>query len=179
MRWTNSWGRGFNRSAGRAPGHCMLRWGQDVPSFPDAPFLAPALFLRCASDSFSLTKPNTPCTIERAFCFRIGGPSRQRRYAPMVFGFIPECRQASLRKQRSASPESSKSKRAGYRRVVRPASSFYRVVGPLDPLPFIGTPSDLRCFDLNGRFLSARNKSVWEPNRPGPSRKFMKTSGCI
>ena len=27
-----------------------------MPSFPHAPFLAPALFLRCASDSFSLTK---------------------------------------------------------------------------------------------------------------------------
>src|SRR5436305_3098408 len=30
-------------------------------AFPHAPFLAPALFLRCASDSFSLTKPNTSC----------------------------------------------------------------------------------------------------------------------
>ena len=32
--------------------------------------------------------------------------SCQRRYAPMVFGIIPECRSASLRKERSASPES-------------------------------------------------------------------------
>src|SRR5258708_37190652 len=64
MRWTNSWGRGLNQSAGRTPGHCVLRWGQDVPSFPRAPFLAPALFLRYASDRFSLTKPNTSCTIE-------------------------------------------------------------------------------------------------------------------
>ena len=95
MRWTNSWGRGLNRSAGRAPGHCVLRWGQDVPSFPHAPFLAPALFLRCASDSFSLTKPNTSC---------IEWPASLRSE---VFGFIPECRSASLRKQRSASPESS------------------------------------------------------------------------
>jgi len=30
----------------------------------------------------------------------------QRRYAPMVIGIIPECRSASLRNQRSASPES-------------------------------------------------------------------------
>src|SRR6266576_2686848 len=51
MRWTNSWGRGLNRSAGRAPGHCVLRWGQDVPSFPHAPFLAPALFLRFPSET--------------------------------------------------------------------------------------------------------------------------------
>ena len=28
------------------------------------------------------------------------------RYAPMVFGIIPECRSASLRNKRSASPES-------------------------------------------------------------------------
>jgi hypothetical protein len=52
MRWTNSWGRGLNQSAGRAPVHCVLRWGQDVPSFPHAPFLAPALFLRYASLCF-------------------------------------------------------------------------------------------------------------------------------
>jgi hypothetical protein len=32
--------------------------------------------------------------------------SCQRRYAPMVFGIIPECRSASLRNERSASPES-------------------------------------------------------------------------
>src|ERR1700683_4714074 len=32
--------------------------------------------------------------------------SCQRRYAPMVFGIIPECCSASLRKERSASPES-------------------------------------------------------------------------
>src|SRR5215472_5893558 len=52
MRWTNPWGRGLNRSAGRAPVHCVLRWGQDVPSFPHAPFLAPAFFLRYASLCF-------------------------------------------------------------------------------------------------------------------------------
>src|SRR4051812_48956196 len=32
--------------------------------------------------------------------------SCQRRYAPTVFGIIPECRSASLRNERSASPES-------------------------------------------------------------------------
>ena len=49
-----------------------------------APFLAPALFLRCASDSFSLT----PNTLAQSSC--------QRRYAPRLFGFIPECRSAFL-----------------------------------------------------------------------------------
>jgi hypothetical protein len=29
-----------SRSADRAPGHCALRWEQNVPSFPHAPFLA-------------------------------------------------------------------------------------------------------------------------------------------
>src|ERR1700688_3433668 len=61
-----------------------------------SPFLAPALFPRCASDSFSLTKPNTSCKIE--------WPAL---HAPRVFGFIPGCRSASLRKQRSASLESA------------------------------------------------------------------------
>src|SRR5262249_22637365 len=32
--------------------------------------------------------------------------SCQRRYAPMAFGILPECRSASLRNKRSASPES-------------------------------------------------------------------------
>src|SRR6266446_6507126 len=47
MRWTNSWGRGLNRSAGRAPGHCVLRWGQDVLSprpFPRSGSLPPLRF---------------------------------------------------------------------------------------------------------------------------------------
>src|SRR5712671_6932338 len=87
MRWTNSWGRGLNRSAGRAPGHCVLRWGQDVPSFPHAPFLAPALFLRCASDSFSLTKPNTSYTIELPASLRSDGV---RVHPGMSFGFPSE-----------------------------------------------------------------------------------------
>ena len=87
MRWTNSWGRGLNRSAGRAPGHCVLRWGQDVPSFPHAPFLAPALFLRCASDSFSLTKLNTSCTIELPASLHSDGV---RDHPGTPFGFLSE-----------------------------------------------------------------------------------------
>src|SRR6266436_4761841 len=63
MRWTNSWGRGLNRSAGRAPGHCVLRWGQDageaerllriphitqyVELSPLSPLLAFRFFLTC------------------------------------------------------------------------------------------------------------------------------------
>ena len=87
MRWTNSWGRGLNWSAGRAPGHCVLRWGQGVPSFPHARFLAPALFLRCASDSFSLTKPNTSRKIEWPASLRSEGV---RVHPGMPFGFSSE-----------------------------------------------------------------------------------------
>ena len=80
-------GRGLNRSAVRAPGHCVLRWwGQDVPSFSRAPFLAPALFLRCASDSFSLTKPNTSYKIEWPVSLR----SDVRVHPGMSFGFPSE-----------------------------------------------------------------------------------------
>jgi len=95
MRWTNSWGRGLNRSAGRAPGHCVLRWGQNVPSFPHTPFLAPVLFLRCASDSFSLTKPNTSCKIEWPASLRSEGV---QVHPGMPFGFPSE---TSVRLRRS------------------------------------------------------------------------------
>ncbi|PYT72745.1 MAG: hypothetical protein DMG39_08805, partial [Acidobacteria bacterium] len=52
-------------------------------AFPHAPFLAPALFLRCASDSFSLTKPNISC-IEWPASLRSEGV---RVHPGMPFGF--------------------------------------------------------------------------------------------
>ena len=58
-----------------------------MPSFPHAPFLAPALFLRCASDSFSLTKPNTSCKIEWPASLRSEGV---RVHPGMPFGFPSE-----------------------------------------------------------------------------------------
>jgi hypothetical protein len=61
-----------------------------------SPFLAPALFLRCASDSFSLTKPNTSCKIEWPAPLRSEGV---RVHPGMPFGFPSETA--------SASPESS------------------------------------------------------------------------
>jgi hypothetical protein len=51
-----------------------------VPSFPRTPFLHSGVL-----------PPQPKC---------------QHRYAPMVFGFIPECRSASLRNERSTSSES-------------------------------------------------------------------------
>ena len=86
MRWTNSWGPGLNRSAGRALGHCVLRWGQGVPSFPHAPFLAPALFLHCASDSFFLDAEHSS-TIEWPASLRSEGV---RVHPGMPFGFPSE-----------------------------------------------------------------------------------------
>ena len=52
-----------------------------------SPFLAPALFLRCASDSFSLTKPNTSCKIEWPASLRSEGV---RVHPGMPFGFPSE-----------------------------------------------------------------------------------------
>src|SRR5439155_7083351 len=56
-------------------------------SSPHAPFLAPALFLRCASDSFSLEKPNTSCKIEWPSSLRSEGV---RVHPGMPFGFPSE-----------------------------------------------------------------------------------------
>ena len=46
-----------------------------------------ALFLRCAPDKFSLTKPNTSCTIEMPASLRSDGV---RDHPGMPFGFIPD-----------------------------------------------------------------------------------------
>src|SRR5712671_7885536 len=69
-------------------GHCVLRRGQGLP----APFPAPLTplatsFLRCASDRFLLTKPNTSCTIEMPASLRSDGV---RDHPGMPFGFIPD-----------------------------------------------------------------------------------------
>ncbi|MBZ5634873.1 MAG: hypothetical protein LAO55_17260, partial [Acidobacteriia bacterium] len=44
-------------------------------------------FLRCASDKFLLTKPNTSCTIEVPASLRSDGV---RDHPGMPFGFIPD-----------------------------------------------------------------------------------------
>ena len=67
-----------------------------MPSFPRAPFLAPALFL-AALRTVSLDEAEHFLQNRMAVA----------RCAPRVFGFIPECRSTSLRKQHSASPESA------------------------------------------------------------------------
>ena len=77
-------------------GLCVLRWGQDVPSFPHAPFLACGAVPSLRSGQFFLTKPNTSCTIEM--------PASLRSEGVQVHPGMPL---ASLRNQRSASPESS------------------------------------------------------------------------
>ena len=56
--------------------------------------------------TLSSTSPTpTPLTVRRSRTL-LGQSECQRRYAPMVFGFIPECRSASFRNKRSVSPES-------------------------------------------------------------------------
>jgi hypothetical protein len=73
------------RSAVRAP-RPLRAPGGDKGYRPALLSPPAASFLRCALDRFLLTKPNTSCILR---C--------QRRYAPMVFGFIPECRSESSR----------------------------------------------------------------------------------
>jgi hypothetical protein len=75
------------RSA-RAPGLLCAEAGTRAA----APFPAPlsplaALFLRCAPDKFSLTKPNTSCTIEMPAALRSEGV---RVHPRMPFGFPSE-----------------------------------------------------------------------------------------
>ena len=72
----------------RAPGFCMLGGDKDVPPLSPRPFprLA-ALFLRYAPDKFSLTKPNTSCTIEVPASLRSEGV---RVHPGMPFGFLSE-----------------------------------------------------------------------------------------
>jgi hypothetical protein len=69
-------------------GCCVLRQGQGLPPLSPAP-LSPlaALFLRCAPDKFSLTKPNTSCTIEMPASLRSEGV---RVHPGMPFGFPSE-----------------------------------------------------------------------------------------
>ena len=63
---------------------CVLRRGQDVPSFPRTPFLASGALPPLRSGQVSL---------DEAEHFL----HNRDASAPMVFGIIPECRSASLR----------------------------------------------------------------------------------
>jgi hypothetical protein len=74
----------------------VLGRGQRLRLFPRAPFSACRALPPLCSGQVSL---------DEAEHFTAQS-SCQRRCAPMVFGIIPECRSASFRNQRSASPES-------------------------------------------------------------------------
>src|ERR1700733_1782308 len=76
------------RIAGRAPGSLRAEAGTRAAA-PFPPPLSPlaALFLRCAPDKFSLTKPNTSCTIEMPASLRSEGV---RVHPGMPFGFLSE-----------------------------------------------------------------------------------------
>ena len=67
-------------------GHCVLRRGQDVPSFPRTPFLASCILPSLRSGGF-LTKPNTSWKIWMPASLRSDGV---RFHPGMPFGFLPE-----------------------------------------------------------------------------------------
>src|SRR5215469_6316853 len=74
-----------------APGSLCAEVGQGLPPLP-ASSIRPSLRSgRVSLDEAEHFTAQSSC---------------QRRYAPMVFGIIPECRSASFRNKRSASPES-------------------------------------------------------------------------
>jgi hypothetical protein len=71
----------------------VLKWAQDVPSFPHAPFSLAALFLRYAPDRFLLTKPNTSSTIDMPASLRFDGV---RVHPGMPFGFAGIIRKSRI-----------------------------------------------------------------------------------
>ena len=75
---------------------CVLRRGQDVPSFPRAPYLAPAPLPPLRSGQVFLDEA------EHFLHNRSASVATLRK----LFAFGPECRSRSLRNQRSPSPES-------------------------------------------------------------------------
>ena len=77
-------------------GLCVLRRGQGLRPFPRAPCSARGILPSLRFGRFLLDEAEH--FLEQSSC--------QRRFAPRVFGFIPECRSDSPRIQRSASPES-------------------------------------------------------------------------
>lgn len=51
--------------------------------------------------------------------------------------------------------------------------------GPATGEPGKGISAREYRFDLGGRFLSARNKSTYEPKTPTAKRRFTRTSECL
>ena len=83
----------------RTPGFCALGQGHGLHPFPGTPFSASGILPPLRSGQVSLDETEYFPAKSRS----------QRRYAPMVFGIIPERRSNSLRNKRSASPESPRS----------------------------------------------------------------------
>ena len=93
----------------------------------------------------------------------------QRRYAPMVFGIIPECRSASLRNERSASPESAidKSSRLAATRPLGPDSRL--LSNPRSSNHFASKPLTRRQVVLHTEACVLTNKS--KPREPMESSR--------
>jgi hypothetical protein len=75
---------------------CCLTLGVQSKSFPRTPFSVSGVLPSPRSGQVFLDEAEHFPAQSRC----------QRRYAPMVFGIIPECRSGSLRNKRLASPES-------------------------------------------------------------------------
>src|SRR6516162_89178 len=80
----------------RAPVSSAPRRGQGLPPLPRTPFSASGISSFASLRTVSLDEAEHFAAQSRC----------QRRYAPMVFGIIPESRSDSFRNKRSASPES-------------------------------------------------------------------------
>ena len=79
----------------------VLRRGQGLPPLSPHPFLRTPF----SASGILPSLRSGQVSLDEAEHFTAQS-SCQRRYAPMVFGIIPECRSASFRNERSASPES-------------------------------------------------------------------------
>ena len=87
---------GRSRRANARRGYFVLRWGQDLPSFPHTPFSATGALPPLRSGWVSLDEA------EHFFHNQAASVATLRQ----LFAFGPECRSRSLRNQCSPSPES-------------------------------------------------------------------------
>jgi len=89
------------------PGRCSAERGTGPPSLSPHPFPGTSRLPPLRSGRVRLDRRRTLTAQSEG----------QRRYAPMVFGFSPEHRSASLRKPRSPSPESAAGRVPGVPRL--------------------------------------------------------------
>jgi hypothetical protein len=122
----------------RALDYCVLRRGQGLRPFPRAPFSTSSALPPLRSGQLSLDEGDHFPAQSRS----------QRRYAPIVFGIIPECRSPSIRKGRSASPESHVDpKRLTTWRIRKAIADGLRACGLLSKISISFPEKELRALD--------------------------------